>query len=88
MMPENLPQKIRKILKNILEHGNEVHKQGLDHSTAGGRIAVGESIKEWPVAEFVSSSDLFSSRDWHDSINLESGSESAGTAGMKKADCI
>ena len=36
--------------KNILELGDKVHKHGLDHSTAGGRIAL-ELMKEEPVSE-------------------------------------
>ena len=39
--------------KNILVQGNESHKHGLDHSTAGGRLAQ-ELIKEGSVAEFIS----------------------------------
>ena len=39
--------------KNILELGDKVHKHGLDHSTAGGRIAL-ELMKEEPVSEFIS----------------------------------
>ena len=39
--------------KNILKLGDKVHKHGLDHSTAGGRLAL-ELIKEWPVSEFIS----------------------------------
>ena len=39
--------------KNILEYGDMVHKHGLDHSTAGGRITR-ELIKSWSVSEFIS----------------------------------
>ena len=67
--------------ENILEHGNEVHEQGLDHSTAGGRIAE-EIVKEWPVSEFVSSLIYFH-HGLTDSINLESG-QSLREQRMKK----
>ena len=40
-------------LENIKKFGDEVHKHGLDHSTAGGRLAL-ELIKAWPVAEYIS----------------------------------
>ena len=39
--------------KNILELGDKVHKHGLDHSTAGGRIVL-ELLKGEPVSEFIS----------------------------------
>ena len=39
--------------KNILEYGDMVHKHGLDHSTAGGRITR-ELIESWSVSEFIS----------------------------------
>lgn len=45
-------------LKNILKQGDEVHKHGLDHSTAGGRISQ-ELIREWPVSEFISTAIYF-----------------------------
>lgn len=57
--------------KNILKMGDKVHKHGLDHSTAGGRIAL-ELIKEWPVSEFISTLIYFH-HGMEDCINLESG---------------
>lgn len=57
--------------RNILNQGNDVHKHGLDHSTAGGKIAW-EVIKEWPVAEFISTLIYFH-HGINDCINLETG---------------
>ena len=57
--------------KNILKLGDKVHKHGLDHSTAGGRLAL-ELIKEWPVSEFISTLIYFH-HGMEDCINLENG---------------
>ena len=57
--------------KNILELGDKVHKHGLDHSTAGGRIAL-ELMKEEPVSEFISTLIYFH-HGMEDCINLENG---------------
>ena len=57
--------------KNILVQGNESHKHGLDHSTAGGRLAQ-ELIKEGPVAEFISTAIYFH-HGMGDCINLDNG---------------
>ena len=57
--------------KNILVQGNESHKHGLDHSTAGGRLAQ-ELIKEGPVAEFISTVIYFH-HGMGDCINLDNG---------------
>lgn len=57
--------------KNILAQGNESHKHGLDHSTAGGRLAQ-ELIKEGPVAEFISTVIYFH-HGMGDCINLDNG---------------
>lgn len=57
--------------KNILVQGDESHKHGLDHSTAGGRLAQ-ELIKEGPVAEFISTVIYFH-HGMGDCINLENG---------------
>lgn len=58
-------------LKNILKHGDEVHKHGLDHSTAGGRL-IQELIKGWPISEFISTAIYFH-HGVGDCINLETG---------------
>ena len=57
--------------KNILEYGDMVHKHGLDHSTAGGRITR-ELIKSWSVSEFISAVIYFH-HGLEDCINLENG---------------
>ena len=57
--------------KNILVQGDESHKHGLDHSTAGGRLAQ-ELIKEGPVAEFISTAIYFH-HGMGDCINLDNG---------------
>jgi len=57
--------------KNILKLGDKVHKHGLDHSTAGGRLVL-ELIKEWPVSEFISTLIYFH-HGMEDCINLENG---------------
>ncbi|WP_244093726.1 CRISPR-associated endonuclease Cas3'' [Blautia schinkii] len=57
--------------KNIRKLGDKVHKHGLDHSTAGGRLAL-ELIKEWPVSEFISTLIYFH-HGMEDCINLENG---------------
>ena len=57
--------------KNILVQGNESHKHGLDHSTAGGRLAQ-ELIKEGSVAEFISTVIYFH-HGMGDCINLDNG---------------
>ena len=57
--------------ENILKLGNEVHKRGLDHSTAGGILAQ-ELIKAWPVSEFISTLIYFH-HGLGDCINLENG---------------
>lgn len=57
--------------RNILEQGDEVHRHGLDHSTAGGRIAL-ELISEWPVSEFISTMIYFH-HGMEDCINFENG---------------
>ena len=38
--------------QNILKLGNEAHKHGLDHSTAGGRMIL-ELAKDRQTAEFL-----------------------------------
>lgn len=53
-----LSQANQKDFENILNQGDEVHKHGLDHSTAGGRLSQ-ELIKEWPVSEFISTAIYF-----------------------------
>ena len=57
--------------KNILEYGDMVHKHGLDHSTAGGRITR-ELIESWSVSEFISAVIYFH-HGLEDCINLENG---------------
>lgn len=57
--------------ENILKLGNEVHKHGIDHFTAGGILAQ-ELIKEWPVSEFISTLIYFH-HGLGDCINLENG---------------
>lgn len=57
--------------KNIRKLGDKVRKHGLDHSTAGGRLAL-ELIKEWPVSEFISTLIYFH-HGMEDCINLENG---------------
>lgn len=57
--------------KNILELGDKVHKYGLDHSTAGGRIVL-ELLKGEPVSEFISTLIYFH-HGMEDCINLENG---------------
>lgn len=57
--------------ENILKEGDDVHKAGLDHSTAGGRLGQ-ELIKEWPVSEFISTVIYFH-HGVGDCINLENG---------------
>ena len=61
----------QKDFKNILQSGNQVHRQGLDHSTAGGWIAK-ETVKEWPVSEFISTVIYFH-HGIGDCINLDTG---------------
>ena len=39
--------------ERILQYGDDTHKHGLDHSTAGGRL-IRELLKEKSVSEFVS----------------------------------
>ena len=51
--------------KNIKKFGDKVHKHGLDHSTAGGRLAL-ELIKAWPVLGVYQYIDLFSS--WNERL--------------------
>lgn len=58
-------------LENIKKFGDEVHKHGLDHSTAGGRLAL-ELIKAWPVAEYISTL-VYCHHGLNDCINLETG---------------
>lgn len=58
-------------LENIQKFGDEVHKHGLDHSTAGGRLAL-ELIKAWPVAEYISTL-VYCHHGLNDCINLETG---------------
>ncbi|MFR4783540.1 MAG: CRISPR-associated endonuclease Cas3'' [Pilosibacter sp.] len=57
--------------RNILERGDEAHQYGLDHSTAGGRIAL-ELLKGTPVSEFISMLIYFH-HGLEDCINLEDG---------------
>lgn len=57
--------------ESILKLGDQAHKHGLDHSTAGGRMAL-ELIKVGPVAEFVSTL-IYSHHGMEDCINLETG---------------
>ena len=57
--------------KNILELGDKVHKHGLDHSTAGGRIVL-ELLEGEPVSEFISTLIYFH-HGMEDCINLENG---------------
>lgn len=61
----------QKNFENILQSGNQVHRQGLDHSTAGGWIAK-ETVKEWPVSEFISTVIYFH-HGIGDCINLNTG---------------
>ena len=56
---------------NILNQGDEVHKHGLDHSTAGGRL-IQELIKAGPVSEFISTVIYFH-HGIGDCINLDNG---------------
>lgn len=58
-------------LENIKKFGDEVHKHGLDHSTAGGRLAL-ELIKAWPVAEYISTL-IYCHHGLNDCISLETG---------------
>ena len=57
--------------ESIQKLGDQAHKHGLDHSTAGGRMAL-ELIKVGPVAEFVSTLIYFH-HGMEDCINLETG---------------
>ena len=57
--------------RNILELGDKVHKHGLDHSAAGGRIAL-ELMKGEPAAEFISTLIYFH-HGMEDCIDLENG---------------
>lgn len=57
--------------KKILKFGDTVHKHGMDHSTAGGRIAW-EVMSAWPVSEFISTVIYFH-HGLEDCINLENG---------------
>ena len=57
--------------KNILARGDEAHQYGLDHSTAGGRIAL-ELLRGNPVSEFISTLIYFH-HGLEDCINLENG---------------
>lgn len=56
---------------NILKYGEEVHKQGLDHSTAGGRI-LAELIGDKHASEFMSTIIYFH-HGLSDCIDLKSG---------------
>ena len=57
---------------NILIQGDEVHKHGMDHSTAGGKL-IKELIEEdWPVSEFISTVIYFH-HGIGDCISLETG---------------
>ena len=66
-----LGQENQEDFENILKQGDKVHRHGLDHSTAGGRMCQ-ELIKEWPVSEFVSTVIYFH-HGVGDCINLENG---------------
>ena len=57
--------------RNILARGDEVHQYGLDHSTAGGRIAL-ELLRGNPASEFISTLIYFH-HGLEDCINLENG---------------
>lgn len=57
--------------ENILQHGDQVHKHGLDHSTAGGRM-VQEFMTNPSASEFESTAIYFH-HGVSDCINLESG---------------
>ena len=57
--------------RNILARGDEAHQYGLDHSTAGGRIAL-ELLRGNPASEFISTLIYFH-HGLEDCINLENG---------------
>lgn len=57
--------------RNILARGDEAHQYGLDHSTAGGRIAL-ELLRGTPASEFISTLIYFH-HGLEDCINLENG---------------
>lgn len=56
---------------NILKEGDQVHRHGLDHSTAGGWL-IRELLKGGPISEFISTAIYFH-HGIGDCINLESG---------------
>lgn len=70
--------------QNILEQGDESHKHGLDHSTAGGRLAQ-ELIKEGPVAEFISTVIYFH-HGMGDCISLDNGQSTQQHRNEKEID--
>ena len=55
--------------KRILQYGDDTHKHGLDHSTAGGRL-IRELLKEKSVSEFISTVIYFH-HGMGDCINLD-----------------
>lgn len=76
MGPEN-----QEDFQNILKLGNEAHKHGLDHSTAGGRMIL-ELAKDRQTAEFLNTVIYFH-HGLGDCINLETG-QSLQEARLKK----
>ena len=57
--------------ERILQYGDDTHKHGLDHSTAGGRL-IRELMKEKSVSEFISTVIYFH-HGMGDCINLDNG---------------
>ena len=57
--------------ERILQYGDDTHKHGLDHSTAGGRL-IRELLKEKSVSEFISTVIYFH-HGMGDCINLDNG---------------
>lgn len=57
--------------EKILQYGDDAHKHGLDHSTAGGRL-IKELFKEKSVSEFISTVIYFH-HGMGDCINLDNG---------------
>ena len=61
----------QKDFEKILQYGDDAHKHGLDHSTAGGRL-IRELLKEKSVSEFISTVIYFH-HGMGDCINLDNG---------------
>ena len=57
--------------ERILLYGDDTHKHGLDHSTAGGRL-IRELLKEKSISEFISTVIYFH-HGMGDCINLDNG---------------